>query len=89
MIAANSGYEPANKGHRILPGARNFCRYSVYDNRTDFPLIIDGTAEECARVLNRSRDSFYSMVDRVRKGKNKRYTVLKRMVDEEDSEYGN
>ena len=86
MIAANSGYVPINRGHRIMPGSRHFCRYSVYDNRTDFPLIIDGTADECAAALNRSRGSFYCLVDRVRQGKNKRYSILQRMVDEEDDE---
>lgn len=88
MIAANSGFVPVNRGHRIVPGSRYFCRYSVYDNRTDLPIIIDGTADECAKALKRSRNSFYCMVDRVRKGKNKRYTVLQRMVDEEDTEDG-
>lgn len=88
MIAAGSGFVPVNRGHRIVSGSRHFCRYSVYDNRTDFPIIIDGTADECAKALNRSRNSFYCMVDRVRKGKNKRYTVLQRMVDEEDAEDG-
>lgn len=84
MIVANSGVIPTNKGHRIVAGSRSFCRYSVYDNRTDFPIIIDGTANECAKALKRSRSSFYCMVDRVRKGRNKRYTVLQRMVDVEE-----
>lgn len=84
MIAANSGFVPANRGHRAARGSRNFCRYTVYDNSTDFPLVVDGTAEECARILKRSRNSFYCMVDRVRKGKNKKFTVLTRMVDEDD-----
>lgn len=86
MIAANSGFVPVNKGHRIEKGSRFFCRYTIYDNRTDFPIVVDGTAAECAQVLNRSRNSFYCMVDRVRKGKNKRYTILQRMADEEDPE---
>lgn len=58
--------------------------YSVYDNKTDFPLVIDAPAEECARVLKCSRNSFYCLVSRVLKGKNKRYTVLRRFLDEED-----
>lgn len=84
MIVANTGFVPANRGHQATGPGRSFCLYTVYDNRTDFPLIIDGTADECAKVLRRSRNSFYCMVDRVRKGKNKRFTVLRRMVDEDD-----
>ena len=85
MIAANSGYVPANKGHTAgEKGA--YIRYSVYDNRTDMPIIIDGTAAECAKALNRSKNCFYCMVNRVSKGTNKRYSVMKRMLDapEED-----
>ena len=86
MIATNSGFVPVNRGHRIAKGSWHFCRYSVYDNKTDFPVIIDGTADECARALNRSRNSFYCLVNRVRKGRNKRYTILQRMVDEEEDD---
>ena len=25
--------------------------YTVYDNRTDMPIIIDGTAKECAKAM--------------------------------------
>lgn len=88
MIAVNSGFIPANRGHRIVKGSRYFCRYTVYDNRTDFPVVVDGTADECARALKRSRNSFYCLVNRVHKGKNKRYTILSRMVDEEEPEDG-
>ncbi len=86
MITANSGFVPVNRGHRTVSGSRCFSRYSVYDNRTDDPIIIDGTADQCAKALKRSVNSFYCMVGRVRKGKNKRYTVLQRMADEEDED---
>jgi len=76
-------------GEKTVPEiARKLGRSINAVNRTDFPIIIDGTSDECAKALNRSRSSFYCMVDRVRKGKNKRYTVLQRMVDEEDIEDG-
>ena len=58
--------------------------YSIYDAKTDLPIVIDATAEECARVLKRSVDSFYCLVSRVRKGKIKRYEVLRRFTDEEE-----
>ena len=73
-----------NAGHRAV--GRDFCRYTVYDNRTDKAIIYDGTAAECAKAMNRSRASFYCVVDRVRKGKIKRYTVLKRYMDEEEDD---
>lgn len=79
-------FVPANKGHRKGTAGRQFCMYTVYDNRTDFPIVIDATAEVCAKALKRSVNSFYCMVSRVLKGKNKRYTVLKRHIDEEDLE---
>lgn len=79
-----SVFVPANKGHRKGISGRRFCMYSVYDNKTDFPIVIDGTAEDCAAALKRSLNSFYCMVSRVFKGKNKRYTVLRRYLDEED-----
>lgn len=82
-------FVPANKGHRKGSAGRQFCMYSIYDNRTDFPLVIDATAEECAATLKRSVNSFYCLVNRVRKGKNKRYTIMRRHIDEEDSEDGN
>lgn len=80
-----SVFVPANKGHRKGTAGRMFCMYSIYDNRTDLPLVIDATAEECARVLKRSVNSFYCMVSRVAKGRNKRYSVLRRHIDEEEA----
>lgn len=86
MSTAVVPFVPANRGHKAIERSRIFCRYTVYDNKTDFPILVDCTAEECARVLKRSRNSFFCLVNRVRKGKNKRYTILRRMVDEEDIE---
>ena len=79
-----SVFVPANKGHRKGTGGRQFCMYSVYDNKTDLPIVIDATAEECAKVLKRTVASFYCLVCRVLKGEIKRYTVLRRFADEED-----
>ena len=81
-----SVFVPAQKGHRKGANCRSYCMYSIYDTKTDLPIVIDATAEECARVLKRSVDSFYCLVSRVRKGKNKRYEVLRRFIDEEDAQ---
>ena len=87
-MAANKGFVPVIRGHRVVKGSRCFRRYTVYDNRTDFPIVVDGTADECARALNRSKGSFYCLVSRVHKGMNKRYAILSRMVDEEETDDG-
>ena len=44
-------------------------KYDVYDNRTDFPIIIDGTAKECARALGITKRSFYNIVVKSKKDK--------------------
>ena len=75
---------PRNAGHKAE--RRAFCRYTVYDNKTDKAVIYDGTASECALAMGRSQNSFCCMVDRVRQGKNRRWTVLQRFCDEEDPE---
>ncbi|MBQ8831517.1 MAG: hypothetical protein IJ017_07960 [Oscillospiraceae bacterium] len=77
-------FVPASKGHKKGSCGRRFCMYSVYDNKTDFPIVIDATAEDCAAALKRSLNSFYCLVSRVFKGKNKRYAVLRRYLDEEE-----
>lgn len=88
MIAPNTGYAPLNKGHSAGEvGIRAFCRYTVYNNRAkvDLPVIVDGTASECAKALKMSSEnSFFSMVARVRSGKNKKYTVMTRFLDEDE-----
>ena len=28
------------------------AHYTVYDNKTDFPVIVSGTAEECAKAID-------------------------------------
>lgn len=57
-------------------------KYTVYDNKTDFPVIVEGTSAECAKAMGIKINSFHSTVTRARNGENKRWTILK--VDEED-----
>lgn len=77
---------PISKGHHTVRGSRAFCLYSVYDNKTDFPIIVDATAEECAKILKRTKKNFYCLVNKTRRGKNNKYTIMYRFVDEEDEE---
>lgn len=49
--------------------------YAIYDSETD-ELLATGTSEQCRRALGfSSRNSFYSVVCRSRKGTNKKYEV--------------
>ena len=36
--------------------------YTVYDNKTDFPVIVDGTSEECARAMGITLNTFYKLI---------------------------
>lgn len=49
--------------------------YTVYDNRTDFPIIVAGTAREAAKAMGIKISSFHSTVTRVRQGKIKRWWI--------------
>lgn len=73
-----------NKGHTKGPNTRAFCRYTIYDNRTDFPVVVDATARECAEIMGKTLNTFYCLVNRVMKGKNNRWSVLRRFLDVED-----
>ena len=45
------------------------ARYTVYREKDDFPVMIDGTAEECARAMGISPKSFHAIASRSRNGK--------------------
>ena len=57
------------KGSR---SSTHYC-YTVYDRRTDFPLIIGGTAEECAAAMGITMGSFHTIYTKLKNG-NKRAT---------------
>ena len=75
-----------NTGHRKIPGKRGFYRYTVYNNRTDELVILDGTAQECARAMNLTIASFYSAVSRAESGQAKRWFILKEFADDIERE---
>ena len=58
--------------------------YSVWRNRDDRLMILDGTAEQCAEILGIRKNSFYRIV--YGKGKNEgygsAYTVRKTSVEQ-------
>lgn len=67
--------------HNCGEKTRSFCVYTVYDNRTDFPVIVDGTARECAKAMGLAPASFYSAVVRAKSGAVKRWHIEKRYLD--------
>ena len=50
--------------------------YTVYDNRTDEPVIVSETAKECAKRLNIKECSFYSILSRFNSGKSTRWAIV-------------
>ena len=59
--------------------------YDVYDNRTDEPIIIGGTARECARTLGIRTESFRTYICR-RNGIER--TVIKYMRPDRRDKFG-
>lgn len=84
MPEENESFRKGHKGHKKVKG--NFLNYTVYDNKTDFPIIVGGSAQECAKAMGITLQSFFNAVDRSRKGLNKRWTILSEWEDEEQEE---
>ena len=77
---------PTTTNHTKGKGTRSFMVYSVWDNRTGFPVIIDGEARECAKVMGLSMPSFYPAVTKSRSGAIKRWTIESRYLDDGGAE---
>jgi hypothetical protein len=60
-------------------------KYSVYEQGTDKPIFIYGTAAECANSLGVSVGSFYKQIWRARNGMPpQKYQIYIENTDEED-----
>lgn len=57
--------------------SRDNYRYTVYDNKSGFPICVDGTSKECAEKMGIKLSSWYNCVNRCGNGSNKRWTILK------------
>ena len=57
-------------------GNRAHTLYIVYDNKTDLPIIVDGTAEQCARVMGIKVQSFYYALMRCERKECKRWSIF-------------
>ena len=50
-------------------GRKKSKMYSVYNAKTDLPVIIYADSDECAKALGITRNSFYRYICRMRAGK--------------------
>ena len=73
-------------GTRGISSSRDQCMkpntrflYSVWRNEDDRLMILDGTADECARIMQMERGSFYRICNG---GGNGAWTVMKESVEE-------
>lgn len=51
--------------------------FSVYRNKDDKLIILDGTARECARAMGLSRTSSFYVILKVRGGQTEKWTIIK------------
>jgi len=45
-----------------------YKRYSVYDAKSDLPVIVYGTSTECAKAMGITRNSFFRYICRMKSG---------------------
>ena len=57
-------------------------RYTVYNNRTDMPVIVCGTVEECAKAMGISKEHFYSRRSHSNKGDETKWTIIDEGFDD-------
>ena len=58
-------------------GLRQYYRYTVYDNKTVFPIAVNQTSRECAKQMGIKMSTWYNCFDRCKKGLNNRWKILK------------
>ena len=63
---------------------KTYKLYTVYDNRTDMPVIVDGRAKECAKVMGMTLKSFYPAVTRSNKKYVKRWYIESRYYNSDE-----
>ena len=75
------------RGHRCrhsTNGDYHFKLYTVYNNKTDFPVIVGATAKEAAEAMGVTYSSFQSLVTKCQQGIVRKWTILVDYADEED-----
>ena len=53
------------------------CKYTVYDNRTDAPVIVCAEAQECADAIGVALGTFYAYLTPSGKSREHRWTIIK------------
>ena len=63
-----------------------YKRFSVYYRKDEMPVMLYGTAYECAAAMGVSRSTFFTYLSRFRKGMRypKKYLIYEDEVEEED-----
>lgn len=56
-------------------------RYTVYDNGTDFPVIVCGTPAECARAMGVTTSCFYVLLHRFKSGEAGRWHFVQEVCE--------
>lgn len=78
----------ATKNHTRSNKFNCFCLYTVYDEKNNgLPIIVDGTAEECAKLMGITKRNFYIYMWRLKKGLVKRWFIEQRYIDESGEIY--
>lgn len=54
--------------------------YAIYLNATD-EIVVSGSAQECAKKMNKSLNCFYSLVSKSNLGRQRKYTVYSEDLD--------
>lgn len=71
------------KGHVRGEWTRRFILYTVYDNKTDLPVIVDGDAPATAKAMDMRLNSFYATVAKQgTPNAPKRWKIYRRFMDE-------
>lgn len=77
MLALNK-----TKRKRGRPKGTNNVVYTVYDNKTDDIVCFELPANEASKTIGMTANTFRSTCVRTEKGINKRWTIVKRVIDE-------
>ena len=71
---------------RKCAGAGRNRLYTVYNNKTDMPVIVAGTVEECCKAMGVKLSSFYSLRTKCNQGKVAKWTILNEGLADESEE---
>ncbi len=59
-------------------------RWTVYNNYTDLPVMIDGTSQECAKAMGVTMSYFHKVCYLAKRGQCRKWYVQEESEDEKD-----